>query len=163
MPRHTLDNSLREPQWTVRIITLVILLAGAAAVLYAYGRSEARRERALRGLEVGDTVTQVTERLGQPPFVCATGALAHLAGQFPPGWPAAAQSRAIEQLRQETAERWVFPLRETATDPCAAPRNATEVGVGPDRRVHWLVPLEGREPLRLPPEYAPGTLLNDTT
>jgi hypothetical protein len=162
MPRRHLEHELREPQWTIRIITLVILLAGAAVVFYAFSRSEARRERAVRGIEVADSTAQVVERLGQPPHVCATGSLAHLEGHFPTGWPAAAQSRAIERLRQETAERWVYPLRDTTADPCTVPRNATELGIGHDGRVRWFIPLQGRESLRLPPTYEPGTANDDT-
>jgi hypothetical protein len=164
MSRHTqrIDRSVRKPQWTVRIVTLLILAAGAAMVAYAFTRAESRRDRALSGLEPGDTVARVIDRLGEPPFVCATGDLAHLEAQFPGGWPAAAREQAIERLREETAERWVFPMREAQIDPCPSPTNATEVGVGHDRRVRWLVPVSGRHPLRLPGEYAPGTLETDS-
>jgi hypothetical protein len=159
--RH-IDRTIREPQWTMRLITLAILLAGGAVVLYAFSRAESRRERAIGGIEVGDTVAVVVERLGEPPHVCRTGSLAHLEGQFPGGWPAAAQARTIETLRQQTAERWVYPLRAEHTNPCAAPHNATEIGVGQDRRVLWWVPLAGRKPLRLPEDFAPGTMITDT-
>jgi hypothetical protein len=159
--RH-IDRTIREPQWAMRAITIAILLAGAAVVMYAFTRAEARRERALDGLQVGDTTTQVVERLGEPPHVCPTGALTHLEDQFSGGWPAAARARAIETLRQQTAERWVYPLRDEHTSPCAAPTNATEFGIGHDRRVLWLIPLAGRQPLRLPESFAPGTINNDT-
>jgi hypothetical protein len=160
--RQHLDRSFREPQWAIRVITLVILLLGAAGVLYAFTRAEARRERHLRGIEAGDSATLLVERLGTPPHVCPTGTLAHLEGQFPAGWPAAAQTRAIEELRQQTGERWLYPLREKNTNPCSIPQGSTEAGIARDGRVLWLLPLHGRQPLRLPPEFAPGTLLNDT-
>lgn len=159
---HRLDRSLRRPQWGIRILTLLILAAGAAAALYAFNRAEPRRERALGGLAVGDTVARVVERLGEPPHVCATGSLAHLERHFPGGWPAAARARAIERLRTETTERWVYPLRDSAGDPCTAQGSASELGVGHDGRVRWFVPLSGRHPLRLPEEYAPGTLVTDS-
>jgi hypothetical protein len=166
MSRHhhqnRIDRSLRKPQWGIRIVTLLILAAGAAVVLYAFTRAESRRERALSGLEVGDTSQLIVERLGEPPFACSTGQLTHLEGQFPSGWPAAARAGAIERLRVETAERWVYPMREAHVNPCALPRNASEFGIGHDGRVRWFVPLTERHPIRLPETYAPGTMLNDT-
>jgi hypothetical protein len=159
---HRLDRTIREPQWTIRIITILILLAGAAVVLYMFTRADSQRERALRGLMVGDTVTRVVERLGDPPYVCPTGSLAHLQGRFPPGWPAAAQANAIERLEEHTSERWIYPVTEEHVNPCPAPQRATEIGIGHDGRVLWLIPLAGRQPLQIPDTLAPGTVLNDT-
>jgi hypothetical protein len=159
--RHHYDRTAREPQRAIRVVTILILLLGAAGVLYALFRPEERRERTVRGLEVGDTATEVVRRLGEP-RACPVGALAHLHGHFPPGWSAAAQAAAVERLRGQTAERWVFPLGDRAADPCRNSRRATEVGLGRDRRVLWFISLVGRHPLVLPDTFAPGALVNDT-
>jgi hypothetical protein len=158
--RRHYDRSIREPQRAIQVVTALILMVGAAVVLWAVLRPEAQRERALRELQVGDTATTVIHDLGEPRR-CPVGRLDHLVGKFPGGWSAAAQSAAVERLRQQTAERWLYPL-DDAADPCADPRNATEVGLGHDGRVLWILPLAGRHPLVLPPGFAPGALLNDT-
>jgi hypothetical protein len=157
--RHHYDRSFREPQRAIRWITILILLLGAAAVIWAVSRPEARRERALRGLAVGDTATVVLQRLGTP-HRCAVGTLDHLQGQFPGGWSAATQAAAVERLRTMTADRWLFPL-DRSGDPCAHPRRGTEMGLGRDRRVLWFVPLSGKHPLVLPESFEPGALIND--
>jgi hypothetical protein len=153
-----IDRSVRKPQWAVRIVTLVILAAGAAVIAYAWTRSEAQRERAVRGLAPGDTVALVRAALGEPPVVCPTGDLAHLEAQFPGGWPGAARGRAIEELRAATAERWVYPLRDARQAPCAPQDGVTEIGVSERARIVWIVPLSGRHPLRLPESIEPGSV-----
>jgi len=152
-----IDRSVRKPQWTVRIVTLLILAAGAAVIAYAWTRSEAQRERAVRGLAPGDSVSQVRAHLGEPPIVCPTGDLAHLEAQFPGGWPGAARGRAVEELRAATAERWVYPLGDVPRAPCAPQERVTEIGVSEGARIAWIVPLAGRHPLWLPESLEPGT------
>jgi hypothetical protein len=150
------DRVIREPQWAIRIITIVILLAGAGVVAYLLNRPEARRERAVADLAVGDTTARAVERLGATPTRCRVGSLDHLQGRFPPGWTAAAQARAIEWLEEQTAERWVYPVEAGRTVSCSQTDGVTELGIGPDGRLLWIVPVGGRQPLQLPETLEPG-------
>jgi hypothetical protein len=154
---HRYERSVQEPQWAIRIATVVILAIGVAITIYALGRPEARRERATGGLSVGDTSASVVASLGQPRLVCRATDLSHLHGRFPVGWPAAAQEQAIDWLEENTAARWLYPLRARAEVTCQGLREGTEVGLGADDRVLWLVPMVGRQSLRLPDELEPGT------
>jgi hypothetical protein len=158
---HRYERSIQEPQWAIRIATLTILAIGIAVTVYALTRPEARRERAVSSLAVGDTSAVVMEHLGPPPIVCPGDSLDHLRGRFPPGWPGAAQERAVEWLQERTRERWVYPLHARTAVACQPSTDGTEVGMGADGRVLWLVPRIGRHPLQLPDELEPGTFTED--
>jgi hypothetical protein len=150
------DRAIREPQWLIRILTIVILVAGAGVVVYLLNRPEARRERAVSELAVGDTTARIVEQLGASPTRCTGASLAHLKGRFPPGWSAAAQERAIEWLEEQTTERWVYPLETGRRVSCAETEAVTDLGIGDDGRLLWIVPVVGRQPLQLPETLEPG-------
>jgi hypothetical protein len=151
------ERAIREPQWTVRIVTILILVAGAVIVAHALTRPEARRERAVGPLAPGDTASAAAERLGASPTVCGSDDLTHLLGRFPHGWSGAAQERAVEWLEESTVERWVYPLNAGERASCAGAAGLTEVGIGADGRLVWILPLAGRKSLLLPDTLQPGT------
>lgn len=162
MIRRRIERSLREPEWVIRFVTLLILLAGGAVVVFTYSRSESRRARDVEPLAIGDSASRVVTLLGEPAAVCRTGSLAHLRGQFSPEWSVAAADRALERLRQQTAERWLYPLEGDDASGCGPLRRGTEIGVDANRTVLWLVPLIGKRPLVLPASYTPATVNTDT-
>lgn len=141
----------------IRVVTILILVVGAGIVVYALMRPEARRERAVGALALGDTATAATQRIGATPTICGSDDLHHLGGRFPPGWSGAAQERAIEWLEEQTVERWVYPLNAGERASCAGAAGLTEVGIGANGRIVWVLPLSGRRPLMLPETLQPGT------
>jgi hypothetical protein len=151
------ERSVREPSWPIRIATIAILAIGVAITIYALTRPEARRDRAMSGLAVGDTSAVVVDRLDAPPVVCPGQSLDHLRGQFPAGWSAAEQAQAVEWLEERTRERWIYSLSPRTEISCDAVHDGTEIGIGADGRVLWFVPRIGHQSLQLPTELEPGT------
>jgi len=104
-----------------------------------------RRERAAGGLQPGDDTTAVLRRLGDAPQRCAPGEMAHVYNAFEGSIPRTTREAALEQMRQQTAARWLYPARG-----CTPRQGDTEVGIGADGRVLWLVPATGLEPMVYP-------------
>jgi hypothetical protein len=134
----------------------VVVLLGAAVILWVTSPGEQLRRRAMRGVEVGADSGTVVAELGAPPARCSPRVLRHLAPAFPPGWPQASIDAALLRLEADTRERWVYPIKRRA--PGCAPRSGqTEVGIAHDGKVLWLVTVTGKTPLALPEELAPAT------
>jgi hypothetical protein len=136
--------------------TAAVLVVGLLILAWAVSPTERRRLSVVARLEVGDSVSRVVELLGDPAARCPGGQVGHLQRSFPEGWPTAATETALAQLARETRERWVYPVGRGAHAGCAPRRGQTEVGVGSDGRVRWLIANTGKTPVRLPAEYAPG-------
>lgn len=141
------------PAW-VRWTTLLVLVVGVAAAVWAWSAPERRRERALKTLMVGDDAARVRALLGVP-HRCPVGRLEHLAAHLPDATPPAEAARVVEQLRARTAVRWVFPLRRSRAVRCDAPRGQTEVGLDRAGRVLWWIAVTGRSRLRAPTDLSP--------
>jgi hypothetical protein len=155
--KRRLDYALRSRQRGVWLATAAILLMGVVAILLTTRTGEGGRMRTLDRIEPGDTTTRVVEVMGEPARRCATGSLEHLRTQFPPGWSPAALEHAIERLKEETAQRWIYPIGSSAAD-CTPPRGMTEIGLDEEQRVLWYVPVTGKRPLELPPGLTPAAV-----
>ncbi|HEX7243423.1 MAG TPA: hypothetical protein VF263_24275 [Longimicrobiaceae bacterium] len=140
----------------MRRVTALILLLGIAAVAYALLTPERRRAREMRKVAVGTDAARVAGVLGPPADTCPTGSLDHLRTRFPVGTAPAAMEQAIVRMQRETAERWVYPLKEGGRAGCVPAEGATEVGIDRRRRVLWYVPVTGHRPVEVPAGYLPA-------
>lgn len=134
-----------------------ILLLGLVVLVWVMSPSERRRRSLANRLQIGDSVTRVTELLGPPGARCPGSSLAHLARAFPGGWPSAAVETALQTLANQTRERLVYPVgRSAGAAACSRSSRQTEVGIDPAGRVRWVIAETGRTTLRLPPDFAPA-------
>ncbi|MQA92761.1 MAG: hypothetical protein GEU90_21490 [Gemmatimonas sp.] len=138
------------------VTTIAILVVGAVLVFVAIGRVERQRIARLEALRLGESADAVTALLGVEPSVCSNEPLDHLRGSFPEGWPVAAVDVALEELRAETAERWVYPVGTSTVAPCLGDEPRTEIGVAADSSVLWSISVLGRSPLQLPSGFTPA-------
>ena len=127
----------------------MILLLGLAVVAVIMLSGDRRRERAANRVMVGDDSTAVAGLLGPRPVRCPAGNLAHLYDRFPGGTPRTTRESALERLRLGTSARWIYPDDRGST-ACTARSGDTEIGLGRDGRVLWVIPVTERETLVLP-------------
>ena len=144
-----IDRALRTHLSRSRLVSAGILLLGLLAVAAILLSADRRRERAASRLAVGDDSTAVARTMGGSPVRCPTGTLAHLYESFPGGTPRPTREAALERLRLGTAARWIYPDDGEGAG-CTARSGDTEVGLGRDGRVLWVVPVTGREFVEAP-------------
>ena len=135
---------------------MVIVLLGLVALVWVVSPTERRRRGLVENLEVGDSSTQVVQTLGSPSARCPGQELSHLQETFPPGWPAAAVQTTLQELGEQTRERWVYPMNPRRAAGCTPSDGQTEIGVDAEGRVLWIVGVVGKTPLQLPEDYAPA-------
>jgi hypothetical protein len=128
------------------MVSAGILALGIIAVIAVMFFSPSRRrERAAGGIQPGDDSTAVLTRLGTSPQRCAPGEMQHVYNAFEGSIPRTTREAALEQIRQQTAARWIYPARG-----CTPRQGDTEVGLGADGRVLWMVPATGVVPMVYP-------------
>ena len=128
------------------MVSAVILALGIVVVIAVMFFSPSRRrERAAGAIQPGDDSTAVLRRLGDAPQRCPPGEMAHVYDAFEGSIPRPTREAALEQMRQQTAARWIYPARG-----CTPRQGDTEVGLGADGRVLWMVPATGLEPMVYP-------------
>jgi hypothetical protein len=139
-------------------VTALILLAGLGILVWGLSTPERRRARTMGKVQLGQEAEQVIRHLGKPGAVCPVGSLAHLQERFPTGTPPATAEQALARMQQETAERWIYPLKTKtgAKVGCTPRRGDTEIGLGRNRRVLWYVPVTGRRPVVAPDRILPA-------
>ena len=146
-------DPMRQAPKYIRVATgLVIGLGLIALALAFFGSDDSRRARQVRRLSPGLASAAVVDRLGPPPARCPVGELDYLQANFPDEFSPATAGETIARMEAETSERWVYPGRGR-TPGCIATNGATEIGLGRDGRILWLVPVTGRTPVRLPDAY----------
>lgn len=151
-----LDEALQTPKRGIWIATGIIVVLGILVLVWAVSPTERRRRSVMGDLELNDPASRVTELMGAPGARCPGSSVAHLARSFPPGWPASATEAALQEMGEETRERWVYPISLRRTASCAPRDGQTEIGVGRDGRVLWYVVVVGKTPLQLPDTYSPA-------
>ena len=109
----------------------------------------------MEGVAIGEPAERVNAALGLTPRRCPPGPLDHLRESFPEGWTPASVDVALEQLEEQTAERWVYPI-DSEPAQCAGPTTRTEVGVSTEGTILWSVAVLGGSVLRLPPTVSPA-------
>jgi hypothetical protein len=137
--------------------TVAILLVGLIVLVWVLSPSERHRRRVAGRLEVGDSVSRVTELLGEPAARCPGSSIHHLAESFPTGWTTAATETAVQALAQQTRERLVYPLSRRRVADCRPHDDQTEVGVDARGHVRWILPIAGKSVVRLPADFAPAS------
>lgn len=152
----TIDAALRVTPRRIRLATAAVIALGIAAFAWALFTSDDRaRAREVRRLGPGVDTASVIRSLAAPPGRCPVGNLEHLRTRFPDDFAPAALDATLDRMREETAQRWVYPSGD-ASARCAPRDGDTEIGIGRDGRVLWLVPVTGRNAVRLPPAYSPN-------
>lgn len=143
-----MDKALHGPPPTARRATLIILALGLIAVAWAgIARLNSREHRA-GGIEIDADTAQVIAAMGAPSARCGDASLEHLRGAFPPGTPATLQDDQIVQLREQTAQRWLY---SSGSGPrCTPAPGDTEVGWDTQGHVLWYVASLGRTQLVMP-------------
>jgi hypothetical protein len=137
--------------------TAAIVLVGVIVLVWVLSPSERHRHRVVGRLAVGDSVSRVTELLGEPAARCPGSTIHHLVGSFPGGWTTAAMETAVQTLAQQTRERLVYPLGHRRPADCRPHDGQTEVGVDAHGRVRWILTVAGKTVVRLPPDFAPAS------
>jgi hypothetical protein len=151
MRNQKVNRALDPRQRGIRRATAVIALLGLLGIVWAWNRPDRRHGRLADRLHVGDDSARITEVMRTGGVSCPPGALGHLRERFPAGFAPAAQEALLARMARETGERRVIPLRGE-TRGCIPGRGDTEVGIGRDGRVLWVVESTGRTPLRLSDE-----------
>ncbi|HEX8696673.1 MAG TPA: hypothetical protein VF746_29920 [Longimicrobium sp.] len=149
-PSDPVDRALRTHRARSRMVSAAIIAVGLIVVLALMFSPGRRRQRAAEKLAVGDDSAVVLRRLGAGPTRCPAGRLDHLAERFPGGTPRPTRESVLEQMRQQTSARWIYPGRRG----CTPAGGDAEVGLGRDGKVLWVVPATGRVPLVYPDTLA---------
>jgi hypothetical protein len=145
-PSNPIDRALKTHKSRSRMVSAVILALGILVVIAVMFFSPSRRrERAAGGIQPGDDSTAVLSRLGDKPQRCPPGEMQHVYNAFEGSIPRTTREAALEQIRQQTSARWIYPARG-----CTPSQGDTEVGLGTDGRVLWLVPATGLVPMVYP-------------
>ncbi len=146
------------PKQGIRRVTAAIVLVGLAILAWGLATPERRRARTVGKVEIGHNAQQVRGQLGPPGAVCPVGGLEHLQERFPTGTPPATAEQALARMQQETAQRWIYPLKtEAGVKVGCTPRGGdTEIGLDRSGRVLWYVPVTGRRPVVAPDRILPG-------
>lgn len=134
-------------------------IAAVGLLLLFWILSPGRRERTadVARLALGDSRERVTEVMGAPLARCPGGGdLSHLAPGFPPGWPGASRATTLQTLGEETAERWVYPLRERSVIGCTPVDGQSEFGFDQRGRLLWYITFVGESPLRFSERFTPA-------
>lgn len=149
-----IDAALRVAPGRIRLATVAVVVLGVLVLALALWRSDDRqRARRVRGLAPGSDTVTVAQVLATEPSRCAVGNLEHLRTRFSEEFAPAALDATMDRMREETLQRWVYPTGDA--DPRCIPRDGdTEIGVGRDGRVLWLVPVVGRNTVVLPASYS---------
>ena len=157
MPRNrTLDRALGTSKRSIWIATGAIFVLGALLLIWFFSPSERGRRSDMDDLALGDPMERVASVLGPPAARCPSGSLAHLAGSFPPGWPAPSVETTLQALAEETGDRWVYPLDDNDAAGCTPVDGQTEIGLDTEGRLLWYVTIMGESPLELPERFAPA-------
>ena len=151
-----IEAALQMTPGRIRLATAAVIVLGLVALLVAFFNSDDRaRARQVRGLRPGTDTALVVRSLAAQPARCAVGNLEHLRTRFPDDFAPAALDATLDRMREETAQRWVYASGDR--DARCVPRDGdTELGVGRDGRVLWLVPVVGRNTVQLPTSYTPN-------
>jgi hypothetical protein len=153
MRNQKVNRAIDPRQRGIRRATAVIVVLGVLGIVWAWNTPDRRRARLAGGVHIGDDSARIAEVMRTRGVACPTGGLAHLRDRFPAGYAPAAQEELLARMVRETAQRRVIPLRSEGGG-CVPARGDTELGIGRDGRVLWMVEATGRTPVRLPDALA---------
>lgn len=149
MPRsRTVARVLDPQQRGVRILTAVILLAGAGVLFWLFSPGERERRGIMERVELGDRAERLVELIGTPRD-CPPTQLDHLRASFPDATPPAQIEESLDRMARETRRRWVYPLDLRKPARCSGAEGQTEVGVDAEERIVWYVAVTGKSTLRI--------------
>lgn len=155
--RRDIDDAMRVSPKQIRVATAIVLGLGLVVLAWAFFASGDRGRRMdLRRIQPGDPAQLVTERLGPAPANCAAGTLEHLRTHFPGDFAPAAVDDALDRMREATAQRWVYSEAGDRAR-CTARSGDSEIGVGADGQVLWLVRSTGRSMVEVLDTFHPAT------